>query len=61
MLDHQVQNTLIALDQSTMENAPTSAGRYHSTIDKENIERYESENQRLKRINEVLKREINKK
>ena len=33
----------------------------HSTVDKENIERYELENKRLKRMNDLLQKEISKK
>lgn len=62
VLDNQIQSTLIALDQQTLENVATSACFHtRTTMDKENIDRYENENMRLKRMNDILQREITKK
>ena len=62
VLDNQIQSTLIALDQQTLDNVATSAC-FHTktTLDKENIDRYEHENRRLKRMNDILQKEITKK
>ena len=53
----------MALDQSSILETHAPGSRFNTaTIEnKENIERYEVENHRLKRINMVLTREINKK